>query len=215
MKRDLGFTLIEIMLGMTLLSIMMALLFATMRISAQSWDAGEGKIAQVSESAVVYNFFQRHLSTARPLWNDFSEAEPSFSFQGHGQSMQFVSAFPASAGRAGLQLFSIELLQQGGDGVIKVALTPFFPSAENEQWRPEQVILLRNVRVFKLAYLAPDESNGSAQWQDEWVDKEAMPGLVKISIARNNETFWPEMVFAPRISAEASVKSERQPRGFN
>ncbi len=53
-----GFTLIEVLIAMTLLSIMVVLLFSSLRICAQSWEQGENKITEVNEVAVVYNFFQ-------------------------------------------------------------------------------------------------------------------------------------------------------------
>jgi len=100
-----GFTLIEVLIALTLLSIMVVLLFGSLKICAESWEKGESKIAEVNEVAVVYNFFQRHLSAAKPLRNDFKE-ESTFSFQGNIQSLQFVGEFPASAGRAGYSFLS-------------------------------------------------------------------------------------------------------------
>ncbi|PKM12839.1 MAG: prepilin-type cleavage/methylation domain-containing protein [Gammaproteobacteria bacterium HGW-Gammaproteobacteria-3] len=204
-----GFTLIEVMLGMTLLSIIVVLLFSTLRISAQSWEAGENKIAQVSESALVYHFFQRHLATARPLWKDssgdkkfsaFEVPASDFAFQGTSNTLQFVSAFPASAGRPGLQLFNIEWAEQDGKNVIKVTITPFFTAADGQLWEPEEEILLDDVQNFQLAYFGFDENSGAGFWQDTWLDRRKMPNLVKISIARTQEMFWPEMIIALKIA---------------
>jgi len=207
-----GFTLIEVMLAMTLLSIMMVLLFSALRISAQSWDAGEGKIAQVNETALVYNFFQRHLATARPLWNDVSEGEQTFSFQGTPSSLQFVSAFPASAARPGLQLFMIERVRhRDGRNAIKVTITPFFPAADGEEWQPEEEILLENVEDFRLAYFGQGENFGSGFWQDDWRNQNRLPSLVKIKIVRNNEIFWPEMVIAVRMAAVSEGQQQEPP----
>jgi len=52
-----GFTLIEVLIAMTLLGIMMVLLFTSLKICADSWEKGESKITDVNEVAVVYNFF--------------------------------------------------------------------------------------------------------------------------------------------------------------
>ena len=205
-----GFTLIEVMLAMTLLSIMMVLLFSAMRISAQSWEAGEGKIAQVNETAVVYHFFQRHLSMAHPLWDDEKEGKQAFSFgmeprtysfQGTSTSLQFVSAFPASAARPGLQLFRVEQVSQPGkEDAIKVTITPFFPAIDGEAWQPEEEILLENVRSFQLAYFGKDKKSGANFWQDQWLNQSTLPSLVQINIQRNNEIFWPEMVVALKMA---------------
>jgi len=214
-----GFTLIEVLIAMTLLSIMVVLLFSSLSICAQSWEQGERKMAEVNEVAVVYNFFQRHLSSARPLWNDFADGngEPganrpetgaatenkdkTFSFQGKKKSLQFVSIFPASAGRAGMQLFSIQPQQHAKEQLIKVTLTPFFPLTEDAEWRPEQEILLKHVSDFTLAYFGADDT-GKSRWQDEWLEKGVHPQLVKISISTTNGVFWPEMIIALKVAGE-------------
>lgn len=221
----MGFTLIEVLIAMTLLSMMVVLLFASLRICAKSWEQGENKIAEVNEVAVVYNFFQRHLSSAIPLWNDFgaegglkpetgaaSEGQDrALSFQGKKQSLQFVSVFPASAGRSGMQLFSIQPQQQDGEQVINVTLTPFFPVTEGEEWRREEVVLLRHVSDFSLAYFGADvDSGGESRWQDEWLKKEIQPRLVKISIGTENGIFWPDMIIELKVSGTATASESTE-----
>lgn len=204
-----GFTLIEVLIAMTLLSIMMALLFGSMKICAESWEKGENKIAEVSHVTAVINFFQRHLIPAEPLWNDFSneekDGEKLLSFQGRAQAFQFVSAFPASAGRAGLQLISVALDKDNGEQVLKVTLTPFFPVGEGGEWFKEEEILLRNVSFFSLTYFGSEDGQAESRWQDEWIGKDRQPQLVKINIGLENEMYWPEMIFP--LKATESVES--------
>ncbi|WP_020563579.1 prepilin-type N-terminal cleavage/methylation domain-containing protein [Methylosarcina fibrata] len=204
-----GFTLIEVLIAMTLLSIMMALLFGSMKICAESWEKGENKIAEVSNVTAVINFFQRHLIPAEPLWNDFSneekDGEKLLSFQGRAQAFQFVSAFPASAGRAGLQLISVALDKDNGEQVLKVTLTPFFPVGEGGEWFKEEEILLRNVSFFSLTYFGSEDGQAESRWQDEWIGKDRQPQLVKINIGLENEMYWPEMIFP--LKATESVES--------
>lgn len=203
-----GFTLIEVLIAMTLLSIMVVLLFGSLKICADSWEKGESKIAEVNEVAVVYNFFQQHLSAAKPLWDDFSVAgQKTYAFQGNTQSLQFVGNFPASAGRGGLQLFSIQLQddqdsQLSGGTPINVSLTPFFPLTEGADPQKEEVALIKHVRHFSLAYFGPDDT-GEASWQTEWLDKETQPQLVKINIQADNGIFWPEMVIELKVASAA------------
>jgi general secretion pathway protein J len=196
-----GFTLIEVLIAMTLLSIMVVLLFSSLKICADSWEKGESKITDVNEVAVVFNFFQRHLSVAKPLWNDLSsEEEKTFSFQGKAQSLQFISAFPASADRSGLQLFSIDLHDEDNDQVIKVTVTPFFPVAEGEEWHKEEVTLIKHVKDFSLAYFGSIDGVSEGSWEEEWLDKEVLPRLVKINIKLENGIFWPEMVIDLKVT---------------
>jgi general secretion pathway protein J len=196
-----GFTLIEVLLAMTLMSIMMVLLFASLKICAQSWEQGEKKINEVNDVAAVVNFFQRHLIIAKPLWNDFTKEERMFAFQGKKQAVQFVSAFPASAGRTGLQLISVALQREHREQVLQVTLTPFFPLTDDEAWSEEKEVLITGVRDFSLAYFGPEDGQTENRWQDEWLERDRQPKLVKIRIDLENEIFWPEMIFDLKIAS--------------
>jgi len=194
-----GFTLMEVLIALTLLSIMVVLLFTSLNICADSWEKGENKMADVNEVSVVYNFFQRHLSAARPLWNDINLETSALSFQGRQQSLQFVSAFPASVGKSGPQLISISLQDEDQEQIVKVKLTPFFPAAEGEELAKEEVTLVRHVSDFTLAYFGSEDGLSEGAWQNEWYDKQVQPKLVKISIQLENGIYWPDMVFDLKV----------------
>ncbi|MCX7100607.1 MAG: prepilin-type N-terminal cleavage/methylation domain-containing protein [Methylobacter sp.] len=205
-KQNKGFTLIEVLIAMTLLSIMVVLLFTSLKICAQSWEQGEKKMSDVNEVAAVYNFFQRHLPSATPLWNDFSKAdERTFSFQGKKQSLEFVSTFPASAGKSGMQLFSLDLVQKNNEKIINVTITPFFPVTDGEEWKKEEAILLRHVEDFSLSYFGPAEEGANSIWQDEWLTKNSQPQLIKIIINTKNGIYWPEMIIELKVAATVNT----------
>lgn len=195
-----GFTLLEVLLAMTLLSIMVVLLFSSLRIGAESWDKGETKIAEVNEKAVVYHFFKRHIPTIRPLRDDFSEEESTFSFQGEQERLKFVSVFAASVGRKGLQHFEV-FFDKKDTGIIKVILTPFYPTIENQEWQPEEVVLLEHVTDFKVSYFGREDIDKEADWFESWQEKNDLPQLIKIKIKLQDKSYWPEMTFALKMSA--------------
>ena len=219
-----GFTLIEVLIAMTLLSIMVVLLFSSLRICAQSWEQGENKITEVNEVAVVYNFFHRHLSSAIPLWNDFTAKDGSqlpklargrkkrikyFLFKAKNSPCSLSRFFLQVPARSGMQLFSIQLQEEDDEQVIKVTLTPFFPVTEGEEWHQEEVVLLRHVSDFALAYFGATGDAGESSWQDEWLEKDVQPRLVKISINTTNGVFWPEMIIELKVSgAVAGAENE-------
>ena len=197
---ELGFTLLEVMIAMTLLSIMVVLLFSSLKVGAESWDKGESKIAEVNEKAVVYQFFKRHLPATRPLWDDFSADERIFSFQGDADKFQFVSVFPASASRVGTQLFEVRF-DKADNGRIIVALKPFYPTTADEQWEQEDEVLLENVEKFKLEYYDKQNLSGDSEWLDNWHEKERLPSLMKITIILKDHGYWPEMVFEMKLAS--------------
>ena len=206
-KTTSGFTLIEVLIAMTSLSIMVVLLFGSLKICADSWHKGENKITDVNEVAVVYNFFQQHLAVAKPLLNNFdktSNLQAMLAFQGKKQSLQFVSGFPASVGRSGLQLFSIDLQKEADEQVIKVTIKPFFPMQDGQEHN-ETVVLLNGVSDFSIAYFGSDDGTDNTintnSWHDDWLEKPTQPRLVKISIKLDNGLFLPDMLIPLKITA--------------
>lgn len=200
-----GFTLIEVLIAMTLLSLMVVLLFSSLTIGAKSWEQGEKKIADVNEVAVVQQFFNHHLAHATPQWNDFDpEKDRVFSFQGKKQSLQFVSTFPASAERAGLQLFELELKKKQKQRFIAVTLTPFFPLAEGEEWFEDSIELVRDVARLEFSYFGLNDETGEYVWQSEWLDKEQQPRLVKILLELDDGRYLPEMVVSLNVDSSYS-----------
>ena len=204
-KQAAGFTLIEVLIAMTLLSLMVVLLFSSLSIGAKSWQQGETKIADVNEIAVVQQFFNHHLAHAVPQWNDFDpEKERGFSFQGKKDSLQFVSAFPASAERSGLQLFDLKFQEKNKQRFIEVTLTPFFPLTEGEEFFEDTVELVTNVARFELSYFGLNEETGEYDWQNQWLEKEQQPRLVKIFLELEDGRFIPEIIVALKTNGSYS-----------
>ena len=200
MNNTRGFTLIEVLIAMSLLSLMMALLFSSLHIGAKSWQQGEEKIADINEIAVVQHFFSHHLAHALPQWNDFDpEKERVFAFQGKKTSVQFVGAFPASAERYGLQLFNVALKDITKKSAVTVSVKPFFPLAENETAFEDEVELISGVKEFELAYFGLNDETGEYQWQTEWLNKELQPRLVKIALELADGRYTPDIIVALRI----------------
>ncbi len=215
-QKTQGFTLIEVLIAMTLLSMMMVLLFGSLKICADSWEKGENKITEVNDYAVVYNFFHQHLSLAQPLWNDFSIEGNSFSFQGTAQSLQFVSALPASAGRSGLQLFSVDLHSDNNDRFVNVTLRPFFPLSDGASWNNAEETLINHVSDFRLSYFGSSDGISPGTWQDEWLVKNNLPQLVKINISLENTIIYPEMIIELKVDGvNNNSNSTNAPINFN
>lgn len=199
-----GFTLLEVLIGMSIMSIMMLLLFAALNTCVQSWNAGEKKIAQVSQAAIVQRFLRQKLQSTLPLDENFLKDKP-FSFQGSSTQLQFVAAMPASAGRLGLQLFTLKLEKNARDiegKHLSVDIKPFFPQSETEQWREENVVILKKVSQLQFAYFgAVKNSNKDFAWHTTWLERNELPKLVSVNVQLSNGEIWPQLIVALRVDA--------------
>ncbi|MCF7970023.1 MAG: prepilin-type N-terminal cleavage/methylation domain-containing protein [Methylococcaceae bacterium] len=217
-QQGAGFTLLEVLIGMSIMSVMMLLLFASLRVCVQSWNAGEKKIAQVSQAATVQAFLYNKLQMALPL-EDASTEEKQFSFRGNAQQLQFVAAMPASAARLGLQLFKLSLVpaQDKQENELRVDIRPFFTQSDSAQWQEEQVVILDKIHSLRFAYFNGDEAEGNVGWQDEWLDKYRLPALLSVDIELINGELWPTIVVDLKVDTVLSGggrSSSRNPFGI-
>ncbi|QPK64645.1 prepilin-type N-terminal cleavage/methylation domain-containing protein [Methylomonas sp. LL1] len=204
-----GFTLIEVLIAMTLLGVMVVLLFSSLKVAAESWNAGENKIAEVNKKAVVYQFFKRHLTAIRPLPS--LDTEQNFEtgsqqvFQGFNQSLRFAGALPASSARKGIQVFELEL-DPAKSSSLRVRLSPYRLSDDDPK-AEEPVVLLENIAQLKFSYFGKTEDIAEQQWRDEWTIADRLPGLIKVSISLEDGSYWPEMVFPVKITQAHTAES--------
>ena len=65
--RITGFTLLELLIAMSLLGFILVLLFGGMRLGARSWDAGEKRAENATHLALLQGFLRRELSQVTPF----------------------------------------------------------------------------------------------------------------------------------------------------
>ncbi len=204
-KPERGFTLLEVLIGLVLLSIMMTLLFGSIRMGARIWDAGENRAADLDRMLIVQNFLRYHLNTVRPVIDDLSgDDNVKFSFTGTEKSIQFVSDLPSSARRKGLHQINLEVVKENDSGVLIANLKPFYPALDGADAAIEDVRLLSGIESMEVSYFGADRFEIKApegQWLEQWEDREFMPFLIKIELRMQSGRVWPPMMVSPQLSA--------------
>lgn len=201
-KTQSGFTLLEILIGMVLMSIMMTLLFGSIRMGARVWDTGEKRAASVDRMLIIQNFLRQHLATARPVFDDFSSEDSVFSFSGTESSLQFVSDLPSSARRGGIHQFNLEVVKEEDSNVLYAKLKIFYPPLDGVDAAIEDVRLISEIDSMVVAYYGLDDFDveaSDARWMDEWQDRDYMPILIKIVIQMSDGTYWPPIIVSPKL----------------
>ncbi len=196
-----GFTLVEVLIALTLLGIMMTLFMSTFRAGIRNWDAGESLASANGNQFVVQNFLRSYLENARPVIDDFTdENESEFSFRGDKHRVIFVAGLPANQDRGGLWRFSLSLEKNGRSDDLVVNVEPFFPEIDEDAELSETLTLLSNVKVFDVSYFGKDQVTAQDEdWNDDWEDKTELPSLIKIELEVEDQKQWPDIVIAPQV----------------
>src|SRR5258706_6290672 len=106
--RTSGFTLIEVVIAMTLLATIMVLLYSGLTFALRSWDAGDANGRRVADRRLGENFLRREMTEMFPMrWKDATAVK--FAFEGERDHLRFGSSRPAGLSQGGLSLVRLDV----------------------------------------------------------------------------------------------------------
>lgn len=202
-RRSQGFTLLELLIGMTLVGFILSLLFAGLNLGTRSWEAGEQRMVTSSRQAVVVDFIRRAIEQTYPLRWRVGE-EDRLAFAGEAESLRFVGTVAMHDGASGNHLIALDLAdgETGRDLVMRWQLPdPGAPGFEPiEQAEPK--VLIKAVKEMALAYFGAQSETEDPAWHDQWLDQKTPPALIRLQLTMENGETWPDIVAAPRARTQ-------------
>jgi general secretion pathway protein J len=93
LKRQLGFTLMELLLALSILSIVIVVILGGLRITVRAWEKGENTLSVQQRSRTILDRLDRQLSSAAVLMSG-QEDQPLVTFAGTSSSVEFTSRLP-------------------------------------------------------------------------------------------------------------------------
>lgn len=173
-----GFTLLELIITFTILSLILVIIFGAMRLGSSSWDRGEESADRYQRMRIVINLLSQQLKSAYPYKVKAQKAEADYiAYQGEADSLRFVSVFSLQARRPEGLVFVIYRVQEKGSTgkTLKVyekrVLNKDFmeDTPDDDKFLP----LLEDLSDFKFEYFKEGESEDEAgEWVGSWDGKE-------------------------------------------
>jgi general secretion pathway protein J len=204
---QMGFTLLELLIAMTLLGFILVLLFGGLRLGARSWDAVQQQVDNLNTVRSVESFLRREMTLAYPYrWKSIPGQR--MAFLGERNKISFVAQLPSRIGVGGLYAVSLELEQSDmGKRMVwrHVPLNPQMQDFSELAQAPEMVLVgseLSAVDEIWLSYFGRDGEGTAPRWADRWDSDARLPALIKIQVRFANGTEWPDFVVAPMLTSE-------------
>lgn len=198
-----GFTLVEMVVGISLIGLILSLAFGAIRTATRSWDAAVAKEAETENLRAVYGFIRAELEQARPAFLEGKD-ERQNAFSGDGRRLNFVAPMPAQRRYTGrLYLYTLQFGEGWQSGRMELRYQPFSPDMEMGSGEAETLVLLRQVSDGEFAYFGRRQPDEEPRWHERWERQDAMPALVRIRLktaARHGN--WPELVIPIRVTGE-------------
>ena len=210
-----GFTLIEVLVAMTLLGLVLAALFGGLRTGVRVWDSQDRHSDALGRLIAAQGFLRRQIAEAAPLdYPAVGGGPPAAVFEGDANSVTFAGLMPSHFGLAGYQVIEVGLVRDGDGGrQLGVRWWPFDaqdpapPAAVPEE---QTAVLMDGVDGVTLSYFAPAVEGGPGQWADRWRDQPAPPDLVRIEVTfpPGDGRAWPALVVHPVLAPGAAVAGD-------
>ena len=188
---EAGFTLLELMVALTLLALLSLVLLGGLRFGRQVWQSAESGIANTNQIRAFQDELRRDIAQAQPVFISTAPA-PHIDFD--GTSSQLMLLAPSHEG-------GFERLVVSSDGSISTIAGRLELANRKEATYLKSI---KGVGGLRFAYYGKLAGEGAVAWHGEWRGQTRLPQLVRVDATANKGSVWPLMVVAPHIAADPS-----------
>jgi general secretion pathway protein J len=202
MTRHDGFTLLELMVTITLLALLSLLLFSGLRFGARAWDGNQAHGAGMDELRVVRSLLQRELEAAWPAYVTTDPVNPAIDFTGSATAVGFLAPAPQSAQSHGRARITLAGVHESGHVALVMRARPELAAGNGGGWSEP---LLRNLAAVRFSYFGATAPGAAPAWRADWPSGRTFPQLVRIHVdfAKGDGRVWPDLIVAPRIEIDS------------
>lgn len=193
-----GFTLVEILVVMTLMSVVMLALGSAMRTIAQTEERVDQRLHRADEMRVAVSFLSSTLGriSARKSQVPTQAGSSLFLFSGLPGEMTWVGVMPARYGAGGRYFFRLGLERAGQGSSLVIRFSPWTGTGAFPDWTQAQSRVMVP-GVTSLGFEYSGDAPSPAGWVQEWVEPQRLPGRVRISM-RTATVEWPQLTIPLR-----------------
>ena len=192
-----GFTLLELILSISILSLVLVTIYGTLSMGSRTWEKGERDIEKIQRERVVMNLLARAIKSTFPYKVTPSERDTHkefYAFDGKKDSISFVSTTPLKGEKGGLSWLTFWVEDDEGLVVVEqdALRTDIFEEKESMD-KDEMEVLDQQVTAIQFEYYklksGKTEGEGEGEWEEKWdAEKEGtLPNAVKVELTFEEE----------------------------
>jgi general secretion pathway protein J len=198
--RATGFTLMEVLVAMTLLALLMTALSGSIGFVGRSWDRGWETGETSAAFSRIEGTLRRMIERSVPVTVSAGKNR-RFLFQGTATGVRLV-AHDAPSGSAGaLYVQEIMVAGTGSQAQLVYRQHPFGGGSPRPDTVSEAQMLSGDFSIA-FSYFGSPRPPAPPVWLDSWASDRTLPDLVQVKIAAAGETPWPPIIVRPFITAE-------------
>jgi general secretion pathway protein J len=205
-----GFTLVELLVALTLLALLSAVLSGSLRLAGRSLQGGETRTAQVDDMRQTIAFMRTQIGSMLPRRLSKAVGLPLL-FDGSADELRYVGTLPERVAESGTMLFRIALLKDDDTSPLvleRVYLAPDWTEMPRFD-DAERTVVAEHVAELKFGYFGRDvgaSATDTPTWRDRWDDPQRLPMLIRVDVRPERGPAWPTLIVEPRRAPEAGCR---------
>ncbi|UCD36186.1 MAG: prepilin-type N-terminal cleavage/methylation domain-containing protein [Nitrospiraceae bacterium] len=168
-----GFTLLEVVIAITVMTLIILGIGEAFRLGMGAWDKGEEETQWTQRFRILSGMFSQQIKSAYPYKMDI-EGEEVVLFEGEADSILFATAL-ADPPYGGFKW--VRYSHKDGAILQKEGLLP--DKELTDHVTGEEDIVDSDIEEFRFSYYSQEDN----EWKDSWDYEDALPGAVKIKIS--------------------------------
>jgi general secretion pathway protein J len=206
MKASRGFTLVEILLALALMSMLLALAYGGLRASTRAANKGQAILQESGRVRMAHQFVRKQLNQMAFLaFSTDPTDEERAVFEGEAKRIRFVASMPGYLGFGGPQVQELAIVP-GDDGEMLVLSHALLQGFEEQKlFERDPIILLDKIEFAEFSFLGRDETGELGALTNQWEQPELLPESVSLEIEFTEDVYikWPLLIASVRVDSSA------------
>lgn len=208
--RSRGFTLVELVISLTIIGLILVIIFGALRIGVRAWEKGERDVESQQRRRVVLDLVKRQLASTYP-YEVKKGNQMSFFFKGENKSVAFVSNIHLMPGDvSGMVYVKYVIMPDPGKDKERLlfyendmALSDLVVNETDEIDLDSFLDLMPDAKGIEFEYLKMSDGVETSEWQETW-DREEEKGLpAAVRMILKEEVGRAPIYVIARIESEA------------
>jgi general secretion pathway protein J len=179
-KRNAGFTLLELIISITLLAIIVLIVAGAASLGYRSFSTGEKKLNAIERLRASLIIIDAQIQSGVPLTLEDGGVKQYY-FVGEQDSLKFSTNHSIWGGQRGYVIvnYRVEADNQG-------KRTLFASEYKVGMEYQKETKLLEGFNEITFDYFGQDATEEEGEWVTQWVDEEMMPTKIRLNLARGS-----------------------------
>ncbi len=188
-SRTQGFTLLELLVGITLFALISAAVYGVLNTAGKLWERGDQQAVANTQIRFALDYMRRQMSRTLPVATPVDGSWKVW-FEGESHRVRFLVKGPRHVGLHGFYETVIFHNREVIPPRIDLEMRRIDKKTAQSVFRKT---LLEDIPEVSFEYFGVYDGEDKMIWASQWQEHQSLPRLVRVQLNSNITGEWPEL----------------------